>query len=741
MTITKRRVVSTHLKECRNESANITPVAFRLDYRRACEDQEERLRYFEKLLGTEECHPTDISARTTAAAAGDAALTSLRQITTNSKRGKPNRVIMEKVEKMPKYDAWVPVRSNYHVDEDQELEPYMPYTDDKNENRRKARVIHAEMLRVSGQLGLELSDGELGSDGEYIVPDGDQKEWEFFSEYSKLNNVRKREASRKAILAVFGQYGSRPGVMEGLSEGLNIRPMKRLDKLIKITHERYEKSRTAEETRRKRKKTIEETASAVNHPKEVKHTVLPGTLSAEAMKHFCTVCQMFVCGQHNHQNAFPFRRIRDVFQEIRYEKITNGKIDPCSNDCCFSSSSHNEPKGKAKPWTIGEKMILKEVLTVFRKDPCYLSVVIGTRTCREVQQKLSQMTSKSIEGNDDVLNRIMREKSSKRGRKRETNLEEIENANGDNVPFEPCYHEGDCDEKCTCVQNGHRCEATCGCNNVRFIVGEQRRGMARFIDPTRGFHGEHGLCSNTTPGCKCRKGKCNTNSCPCWNVKRACNPDICRDCDVSTLPQRGHDRRCGNIPASFAPHSRTIIGRSSIHGIGLFAAQSFDPGDLIGVYAGQLPNCRQANLVDNIYELKDKTFFFALYKDQVIDAGLLGSKMRFANHAPEKSEDANCEGHLVLSRGEGQIGLFATRSIAIGEEIRFDYKVDGNAPDWLVAGREVEQEKNEETKTQSGDGTNKAVVSSASKSRADSSQKPMSRKQSGSSKKSKRKRR
>ena len=314
----------------------------------------------------------------------------------------------------------------------------------------------------------------------------------------------------------------------------------------------------------------------------------------------------------------------------------------------------------------------------------------------------------------------------KRDRKKEVELDEDGNAEDGKYEFEPCFHEGDCDEKCTCVQGGYRCESTCGCNNVRFVAGAQRKGIARFIDRSRGFHGEHGLCSNTTPGCKCLTGNCTTNSCPCSMLKRACNPDICRDCEVDVLPQRGHSRRCANIPPLFAPRGRTIIGRSSIHGIGLFAAQPLLAGDLIGVYTGQLPNPRQVSLVDNLYDLKDRTFFFSLYKDKVIDAGLLGSKARFSNHAHENSKQANCKGYLVRSRGEGQIGLFASRSIAVGEEICFDYQFDEY--DWMLKEGEDKSQKVEILEDEQEDRTNVRDVSSGP-SKAGSSKKPVARQQ------------
>jgi hypothetical protein len=48
-------------------------------------------------------------------------------------------------------------------------------------------------------------------------------------------------------------------------------------------------------------------------------------------------------------------------------------------------------------------------------------------------------------------------------------------------------------------------------------------------------------CKHRFQGCKCKRGFCRTNACPCYAANRECDPDLCAMCGASIYT--------GNIPA------------------------------------------------------------------------------------------------------------------------------------------------------------------------------------------------
>ena len=76
--------------------------------------------------------------------------------------------------------------------------------------------------------------------------------------------------------------------------------------------------------------------------------------------------------------------------------------------------------------------------------------------------------------------------------------------------YQPCDHVGQCRaDNCSCLRNTGSCEKFCACS---------------------------GDCRYRFPGCKCKRGFCRTNSCPCYASSRECDPDICGNCGVAIHP-------------------------------------------------------------------------------------------------------------------------------------------------------------------------------------------------------------
>jgi len=117
------------------------------------------------------------------------------------------------------------------------------------------------------------------------------------------------------------------------------------------------------------------------------------------------------------------------------------------------------------------------------------------------------------------------------------------------------------------------------------------------------------------------------------------------------------------------PRSSPILVRNSnVHGRGVFATRRIEKGERIIEYLGERISHAEA---DRRYELKEAndshTFLFIVDSKTVIDAGVDGNDARFFNH----SCDPNCESVVEKRR----VYIEATRSIAPGEELTYDYQI------------------------------------------------------------------
>ena len=231
------------------------------------------------------------------------------------------------------------------------------------------------------------------------------------------------------------------------------------------------------------------------------------------------------------------------------------------------------------------------------------------------------------------------------------------NKQGKATVFFPCNHAGPCEEGiCHCA---HRfCEKSCGCD---------------------------ASCKNRFKGCKCaRRGKvCSEESrCPCLKWDRECDPDLCGTCGVyEVLDPQNRDKdteadaswfkeRCQNCQIQRKVPKRTLIGQSTVHGIGLFAGEDIKRGEYIGEYLGAKLNWKQAERSGLYLLLNGYSYLFDMTGDQTVDSMVLGNKMRFINSIKDRW---NCTPRVLMCNTEQRMALFASRDITAGEELSFDY--------------------------------------------------------------------
>ena len=108
------------------------------------------------------------------------------------------------------------------------------------------------------------------------------------------------------------------------------------------------------------------------------------------------------------------------------------------------------------------------------------------------------------------------------------------------------------------------------------------------------------------------------------------------------------------------------IGKSTIQGRGVFAAQRLRPGQKIIEYTGDIiPNDEADRRYDDDKMERHHTFLFTLDNERCIDGDVKTNDARLINH----SCDPNCDAVIE----DGRIWIDTIRDIAPGEELAYDY--------------------------------------------------------------------
>ena len=107
---------------------------------------------------------------------------------------------------------------------------------------------------------------------------------------------------------------------------------------------------------------------------------------------------------------------------------------------------------------------------------------------------------------------------------------------------------------------------------------------------------------------------------------------------------------------------------SAVHGRGVFAVAAIAKGARIIEYLGDRVSHKTA---DDRYEDHDEndnhTFLFIVDRNTVIDAAVNGSDARFINH--------HCDGNCTSVIANRRVFIDATRDIAPGQELGYDYEI------------------------------------------------------------------
>ncbi|KAK6002925.1 hypothetical protein QM012_001675 [Aureobasidium pullulans] len=160
-------------------------------------------------------------------------------------------------------------------------------------------------------------------------------------------------------------------------------------------------------------------------------------------------------------------------------------------------------------------------------------------------------------------------------------------------------------------------------------------------------------------------------------------------------------RRCRNVAIQRGVPKRTLLGRSVVHGFGLYAGEPIAKDEFIGEYQGEIITRDETERRGAIYDFQKLSYIFDLNRDQTIDSQRMGNKIRFINHAA-KPALRNIYPKIMLCNLAHRIGMFAYRDIKVGEELFFDY---GGSYHEKLYGEE------EQARKQKNKGKGKAAVS------------------------------
>ena len=98
--------------------------------------------------------------------------------------------------------------------------------------------------------------------------------------------------------------------------------------------------------------------------------------------------------------------------------------------------------------------------------------------------------------------------------------------------------------------------------------------------------------------------------------------------------------------------------RRSKTGLGLYASRSFSKGEFIAEYTGPKIKTTQADMIRTKY-------LFDLENGWTVDGSVRSNIARFINHSCKPNAEAELKNERIF--------LYATRKIAAGEEMTFDY--------------------------------------------------------------------
>eukprot|EP00371_Babesia_bovis_P003082 XP_001611729.1 SET domain containing protein [Babesia bovis T2Bo] len=122
---------------------------------------------------------------------------------------------------------------------------------------------------------------------------------------------------------------------------------------------------------------------------------------------------------------------------------------------------------------------------------------------------------------------------------------------------------------------------------------------------------------------------------------------------------------------------RVIIGKSRVHGYGLFAVDTINKGDLIMEYAGVVISDYMADMREVMYQrlVCGSIYMFRLDLNRIIDSTFYGNCARFINHSCDPNTATSNFSDIDEDVFGTHVGVYASKVILAGEEIYYNYRL------------------------------------------------------------------
>jgi SET domain-containing protein len=74
------------------------------------------------------------------------------------------------------------------------------------------------------------------------------------------------------------------------------------------------------------------------------------------------------------------------------------------------------------------------------------------------------------------------------------------------------------------------------------------------------------------------------------------------------------DGRCSNVSIQKGVPKKTLLGKSEVHGLGLYAGQDIHEEDMVGEYTGEILSVGESERREVVYHYEQNMYLFKLNK-------------------------------------------------------------------------------------------------------------------------------
>ncbi|CAG8743417.1 17365_t:CDS:2, partial [Cetraspora pellucida] len=259
------------------------------------------------------------------------------------------------------------------------------------------------------------------------------------------------------------------------------------------------------------------------------------------------------------------------------------KTKPCGSNCYLNLKEDNQDTYMTDSWDDVEIALFEKAGYLMGiKNYCSVATIVMTKTCEQIYRRSQSLGE--IDKDDD---HIEIGSSSDDARKKGKKMAKMEIDAENHSEYHPCDHPGrPCDTACPCRQGNVPCEKYCHCELDCFQDATVQVLESRAVT-------EH------------------------VSVLPIIVNVIQIYVDVRPQPTTAQfmgRHACKNVAIQRALTKRTIVGKSTVAGWGLFVREQVKKNEYLGEYIGEVISQAEADRRGKIYDKRGTSFLFNLNK-------------------------------------------------------------------------------------------------------------------------------